>query len=65
MQIYEDVDGKGRTVLILEKQDGRDLIRALEYATAPQKVLRDMKALPKSSRAFKIANEIENTLSVF
>lgn len=65
MDIYDDIDGSGRTIVILEKKDGQALVQALEFATARQDELRTKKALRKSSHAYKVASEIEQKLPVY
>lgn len=65
MQVYENIDEQGKTIIVLEKKDGQDLLRALEFATAPAHALREMKSLSKTSRAHKIAKQLEEKLYVF
>lgn len=65
MQIFEDSTGKGDSVIVLNKEEGRALLRALEFATSPRKALAEMKPLQRSSKAFKIAEKIEQQLAVY
>ena len=63
MRIFENSNGKGETILILDKNEGQALCRALEISTAPK--LLELRPLRRSSNAWKIANEIEQKLPCF
>lgn len=65
MQIFDDGTGNGDSVIILSKQEGQALLRALEFATAPKHTLKEMKALSRSSKAHKVASEIEAKLACY
>lgn len=63
MQIFSDEKGKGDTVIVLTKADGKALVQALEVATARKKD--QVKPLRAGSKAYKVAHEIEMSLPVF
>ncbi|SON54283.1 hypothetical protein HDIA_0742 [Hartmannibacter diazotrophicus] len=63
MKIFSDEDGKGDTVIVLSKDDGKALVRALEVATTRKPAA--FKALAANSKAYQIARKIELNLPVF
>ena len=61
--MYSADDDKGETIIIIEKSEGQALVRALELCIAPK--LDGIRPLQKSSKAYKVANEINHKLCCF
>jgi hypothetical protein len=62
MKLFCDNDGKGETVIILDKKEGQALCAALTHATEPPK---NGKHLNKRSAAWKVAFKIAEELAVW